>query len=44
MCQLCHYTKSVSINKILLVYTDGAFITLKFMCLSDNVVSCLTEL
>lgn len=38
------YTKSGRINKILFVYTDGAFIIVKFMCLSDNVVPFLTKI
>jgi len=37
------YTKSGSINKILLVHTDGALIILKCMHLSDNFVPFLTK-
>jgi len=38
------YTKNGSINKILLMYTDGALIILKCVHLSDNVVPFLTKI
>ena len=41
MCVISLYTKSGRINKILLVYTDGVLIILKYMHLSDDVVPIL---
>jgi len=44
-CVLYHYIQnSGRINKILLVYTDGVLIILKYMHLSDNAVPILKKI